>query len=113
MAVEWEWLGDYQFERQIEVVPLLSSDNDTHGGSVVFEEYGPSETLEFVAKGLTWDEVSALIAEAKVRKATKTIVDKFGRSWTGYATVIKPTPIDGTVLHNVRLTLLIPPPVPS
>jgi hypothetical protein len=113
MAVEWEWLGDYQLERQIEVTPLLSADNTNHGGSVVHEEYGPTETLEFVAKGLTWAEVETLINEAKVRKATKTITDKFARSWTGYVTFLKPTPIDGTVLHSVRITLLIPPPVPT
>lgn len=112
MAVVWEWLGDYQLERQIEIVPLLSPNNTDHGGSVTFEEYAPTETFEFVANGLTWTEVQALITAAKVRKSTYDVTDKLGRSWTGYIKTLKPTNINGTELFEVRITLLVPPESP-
>jgi hypothetical protein len=113
MGVIWEWLGEGEFERSVEVTPILSSNEESFGGGVVHEEYEGSERHSFSARGLTWAEVSALLAAAKVRESQQTIVDKLGRSFVGYMTKLNWRNINGTVYWEVTASLLIPPTEPS
>lgn len=113
MSVLWEWLGDGGIERQIEVVPVLSEEDDEYGGGYTYDEFAPVETESFFATGLTWTEVAALRTNVRTRGSSYSITDKVGRAFTGRLTSVKWDPIDGIALWEVTARLLIPPVEPS
>lgn len=102
----WEWLGTGQVSKRTVRIDLLPSTAGAYSDPIRQDLLKPTKTHQFKGRGLSYSELTDLIAAIDTRGATVTIVDKNGKTHTGVPLALSYPDIEGIdSLYEVDLQL--------
>ena len=114
MAIAWKWTGKGSISRSLETEALLSSGDDEYAGSYLYDETEPARTMEFTARGLTWQQVDSWIGFSMQRHYEASITEIVSNAlWTGRIVDLSWERITGTALWQITLVLRLLPTEPE
>lgn len=102
----WEWLGKGSVRPARE--KRYGHRGSTEFGNIyVYRQRAAERSETFVARGLDWSEVQAIIDVANDVDTEYVLIDKLGREWTGDIESMdySQDDLDGSELFTVTLTL--------
>lgn len=101
----WEWLGEGTRQKRLVTIDLLPTTPGEYQAPVRQDILPATKSNRFRGHGLSYSEISALIAACDTRGQTVTITDKNGKIHTGYLTSVVYSDLEGLTLYDADIQL--------